>query len=941
MEKEDLLIKLRELEGRLKSEGIDDRNLEQRTEEIVELEAKIDANKKDIELYEGMLLEDSNFLDNAPLQYYFMLESQELENLKNMQNQVAQNNFEIERSKSFNENLKADILGMEEIIAKIEVDNTSLNLDIRRARLVKNSEKIEACTKKIADNQSMINDFVAEINSSKGKIQDNEKNLEKLIESAELLKLEEQKAQNKYDGVVAKEKASKNNSIDLAKKNEVETKVEILKATNSALDYRVNELSYDFASKVRGITNDFENAVISEEQLIEKLEEIKAEMQAEFLAEDEQIINTELEDNKRAQEILETKIDDLTKKLANLDNYSHIKTPAEIANIQAKISNSQANIASYDAQVSMLDSQISSGVVDLSQYKALIEIYEIENEDIARQLIINNSVDKELEAELLAKQKSNFTAIAEAKEQLEFIELEGLNNEQILAQLQDRKVRNEKLIASYQAKLAEDNTIDKSSRRLDQRELDSSIQALNALKNREQFLNPSLTKYIDSIIASKVKNDNHDESLPVNEADTKGDNLPVNEDDTKGDNPPVNEDDTKGDNPPVNEDEAKGEDFPPKKDNLGKRLVSGFKDATDKLKDKAKSKGLLSALKKKLKILLYVALLALGLKMGYDDIHKEPIKTIMTDDNALDQIANSPTPAATLNDILKNIPNNHEVKNVNNDNKDGKDGEKNGGQQGKGDGSYAVKNSDKVPTTAPAVDSKDIKDTNSDKEVKQEHHQEPVKPEDIVDEHPENTTPVPTPTNTPTGGATPTDTPTTTPEKPTPTPVVPEGGTNVDGTETVDPGSWDNEQPTVDDGKTSENTTNETTTFAVNPGDALITSNGGNNYVADNNSLTYEAGNNDQSIGQNPDVKSVDFTTDKDGKDVINVTIDDSAKRDHELTQAEVDAIAAQNGVSAQEIAAAEEQFKKQEAAIQALEELKQQISTTPQSVETQEGFSR
>jgi chromosome segregation ATPase len=505
MNKEETIKQLTELQSRLDSE-VDNYNIDNRVEEIEQITARIEKNNAILKYYAEQLADDKNFIDETPLQYYLMLEAQELENLKAKQAAERENQDRILIEGSIIASSEATILAGQEEIAKLGVDNTQLSIDIRRARLSSNKEKVDACESKIDNNNKRIQEIETQIGTIQTSIEQHTSVIESLNGLTDNLKEQTAEAKAKYDDVVAQEKASKNGEIDLAKKNKAEAELESLKTITSTLEQRSTAISYDYAGELKNIITDYTNSEINDEEMKAKLSELKTKLPEDFIKSDETARNAEISENQRVQEILEVKIDNLKSKLDNEDNYK--VSPAQYAKIRAKLSACKKNMSSYDSQIAMLNSQIPSNELDLNEYQEMIDLCNDENEEIARQLILNNGVDKDLEAELTAKQKMNFTIIAEANELIENVNVDGLENTQVLAQLEERKARTEKLIASYQAELADENALDRSKIRLDQVELANCIQGLNALKNREQFLNNSIIVTIDNIIGGKLVNNN-------------------------------------------------------------------------------------------------------------------------------------------------------------------------------------------------------------------------------------------------------------------------------------------------------------------------------------------------------------------------------------------------------------------------------------------------
>ena len=162
MNKEETVKQLTELQTRLDSE-VDIYNIDNRVEEIEKITAKIEKNNAILKYYIEQLADDKNFIDETPLQYYLMLEAQELENLKSKQASERENQDKILIEESIIASSEATVLAGQEEIAKLGVDNTQLSIDIRRARLSSNKEKVDACESKIASNNKRIQEIETQI----------------------------------------------------------------------------------------------------------------------------------------------------------------------------------------------------------------------------------------------------------------------------------------------------------------------------------------------------------------------------------------------------------------------------------------------------------------------------------------------------------------------------------------------------------------------------------------------------------------------------------------------------------------------------------------------------------------------------------------------------------------------------------------------------------
>ena len=982
MNKEELIKQLTELQARLDSE-VDIYNIENRVEEIEQITAKIEKNNTVLKYSTEQLADDKNFVDETPLQYYLMLEAQELENLKSKQAAERENQDKILIEESIIASSEATILAGQEEIAKIGVDNTQLSIDIRRARLSSNKEKIEACENKIASNNKRVGEIETQIGAIHTSIEQHTSVIESLNGLTDNLKEQTTEAKAKYENVVAQEKASKNGAIDLAKKNKAEAELETLKTITSTLEQRSNAISYNFAGELRDIITDYTNSTINDEEMKIRLSELKVKLPEDFIKSDEVARNTEISENQRAQEVLEVKVDDLTKKLSNDDNYK--VSSAQSAKTRAKLSACKKNMSSYDSQIAMLNSQIPSNELDLNEYKEMINICNDENEEIARQLILNNGADKDLETELNAKQKMNFTIIAEANELIENINIDGLENTQVLAQLEERKARTEKLIASYQAELADENAIDRSKMRLDQIELANSQQSLNALRNREQFLNNSIVVTIDKIIDGNLEMDNRVETKtgstnPLPFAPFDGFNpedVAVNE---GQDISPIPVGKVNGNDPydfadlNPNGFGASDDDFnlfgienPTSKNDEDEKIEEiDTSEVNENLRKKSKSDEFKTAFKKhwrKVAIIVTLIVVLVGLKSCDQYRVNKATDAIINNDDSMEDVIDSQDPDQSLQDFLDN--NGLQIE----DNKEDsttpavdtvKPTQTPTGNNGNSSAPYTEKAPEATEKAAAPVDPSTIVDEHPNVEVTPEHA-DPVDPSTIVDEHPD-VTPTPTPTPTPDQGVVIDESGVTGDETvpddawdnetpvPTNTPTPVDNG-GVSGNETVPDDAWDNETPVIEGSSTNTNQTGNnvigsvtvetpaptpttptaaTTTIAVNSGDALIVNDNGVNYVSDNNS-NYETKATDQDIFANDAVQSVSVATDETGNDTINVEINSNdAQRTTTLSDADVATISAENNINADEIAQIEAQYKAQQAA---LEELKQQVQSSETTV--------
>ena len=830
MNKEELLTKLTELQERISSE-VDSYEIEDRVSSIEKISEMIEKNNVEMKYLMEKLSNDNNYIDKKPLQFYMMLEAKELENLKSKEEAERNNENQIIAEQVVIDKAFATITTGKEEQKLLEQNNISLNIAIRRARMHSDNDKVAKCEEMISNNEARISEIDEQVKDLELEIEQHNNVMESLNGLTENLKSQTIEANQKYEETCNLEKSMRNNEVNLASKSVDEEQLLVLKSLNNQSENEVALLSYDFRGELEQIISDFKVGSITDEELKTKLSDFRSRLPQDFLKKDEAERNKELEDNHVTQESLETNIDILNKTLSNEENFK--LSPAYYAQNRAKLSSLNMNIKDYDNELIVLHDDQLFAERDREDYTAIIDLCNKENEEYARQLIINNGTDKDLEKSLIEKQKFNFETISQAQELLGDINSILAEDEVILGQLINRKERVVQLANSYERRISEENAIDNGKLRLTQNDLATKQAALQALKNRESFLNNpilnnSISFSLDSIINSNIVNKEvvEENILPfptedgVDVNDIANDQLnPIEENKMEPQvvgqiNEEVKEDEIVDDNEITpNENDGEGisdEDIDlldisslnnpelDESEDKKQKVINFLDDEDGKLKEKSKDDEFKSKFKKHFaRVALIAALICLtilGVKACSKEKSEQAMDAIQNDDDAMETIFDNEDQEKSFEDFLneKGISlDDNEKDNILDEFKKGNvkpnvDPKKNfigkkiiggGGAGSSAPFSETIPGESLIP--AAPVDPASIIDAHPDKSV----HTNPVDPASIPDPHPNTSTPSIT----------------ATPDK-----GVEKEVTGVTGGEVVDPGAWNNEVPSIEEDETTE-----------------------------------------------------------------------------------------------------------------------------------------
>lgn len=840
MNKEEMITKLTELQEKLSSE-VDSYELENRVEEIENISAEIEKNNVEIKYLSEKIADEKNYVDKKPLQFYLMLEAKELENLRSKKTTERDNEAQIVSEEVVIENALATIVTGEEEKKELEQKNVALNIAIRRARINSENEKIAEYEANISNNKARINDIVEQKKELEIDIEEHKNVIESLKELGENLKAQTEEAQAKFEEVSNLEKEMRNGGIDYASKSADEEQLVVLKGLNEELYKRSTFISYDFAGELKQIIDDYRNNTINDSELKAKLNDLKTRLPENFLKADEAERNKELELNHVTQESLETNIEIIKNQLADEENFK--LSPAHYAQSRAKMIAMESYIKEYDDEKASLISEKDAIARDREEYASIIDLCNDDNESIARSLILNNGVDKDLEKSLVEKQKINFETIAQAQLMLDSIERTIEENEIIVEQVEKRRSIASNILDSYNARYSNENVRDDSKFRLVQIDLQKKESALRALKNREAFLKNSVSYSFNRIIESiptleETKEENIELPFPVEDGIDISELQPTEEnkmepqaigtvseekEETPIESEVVNSDistekeEASFDGEGISDDEIdlldiQNFDMPKVEDKIedDKFEVIDYEE-DENLKQKAQVDEFKRKFKKHFKKLLYVAAvvcLIVGIKGCTQNKAERAMDAIQNDDSAMDNIIDNEDQQKSVEDILreKGVSLDEEENSTEKSDKTSKDEKDKSLSDYKNGLVNPVIDDKNLITPTPNPTKVDDGVSGSRPAYTETIPSEsvtpapPVDPSKIVDEHPSQEKPHTDPVDpSKIVDPNPDETPSITP---TPDEGYKEEVTGPTGDEEVDEELWDNEQPIIENEQT-------------------------------------------------------------------------------------------------------------------------------------------
>lgn len=413
------------------------------------------------------------------------------------------------------------------------------SLNIRRAKA---TDDISANQARLNDARNTVDSFIPEY------IEMLNQDKEDLLVSLEQLKVQDTRIDDRiaryqklYEGV--RDQLEDNNAIDTVKYNEDQRRLLELQSLNKALDSREAYLTYNFSNELTALRNDFESKRIDKNAVLTKIKEMQANypflsMNNNLLQEEK---DAEMMDNIALQDEYQRKIDELTAKLDDDDNYILSITYADEINhnideynswltfVNAEIARHDRDIEFYKDNSKTLDRQIDREIARLNDLED--KYVELSKIDLSQDTF-NQKQRKDIKSEIARNRKDAATS----KKLIALLRNKKLGNESIMDSLSDgrknlvtSKKQYTRMLDDEKALLADRASVSLTAKSLDEMSLQELADDLSILKARQQFLSfdfaqelNNFTKDIEAEPTLEQKDDEKDEAIaPIVDEDNE------------------------------------------------------------------------------------------------------------------------------------------------------------------------------------------------------------------------------------------------------------------------------------------------------------------------------------------------------------------------------------------------------------------------------------
>ena len=503
MNKEEMLQSLKDLKFNING-GLVDNETKEKLENL-----EIDLNLLDDEIFElsNKIQDDTNYPT-----FFALYDEAEVSNAKRELN-IAKAGLEstkltIAQVEEYIAYIKREIEENNKKMAELNRENLEQGARLRELGITPNPEEENLIRETLNANRNEISKLNIKNDRAKQILVENENQLTGLLNNKSDFENKMNNAQINLNN--AESLQASRPLVNEAKRNIDKEELDDLKYIKSTMENEKSALSINLADEVEKIINDLQADVITVNDVNKRLEDLKKNMPAGYFNADVEDRNNELVQNRKVQVELEDKINNLTAKVNNVDNYRY--SDAELAReeekvkiLAVKVQNSNLKIVEFEKAKQQLES-------DLIEQNKKVESREVENRIIGLKAQLRraktNEQREQINKEIEASQKeawNDLNELTDKKAELELVNsslvAEESNLERYIKLHEnavnrkediDRRLKNNEVQNSYQ-------------KRLDEMELAKSKASLEALKNRAQFISLPVLEQVNNLINNNVK----------------------------------------------------------------------------------------------------------------------------------------------------------------------------------------------------------------------------------------------------------------------------------------------------------------------------------------------------------------------------------------------------------------------------------------------------
>ena len=503
MNKEEMLQSLKDLKFNING-GLVDNETKEKLENL-----EIDLNLLDDEIFElsNKIQDDTNYPT-----FFALYDEAEVSNAKRELN-IAKAGLEstkltIAQVEEYIAYIKREIEENNKKMAELNRENLEQGARLRELGITPNPEEENLIRETLNVNRNEISKLNIKNDRAKQILVENENQLTGLLNNKSDFENKMNNAQINLNN--AESLQASRPLVNEAKRNIDKEELDDLKYIKSTMENEKSALSINLADEVEKIINDLQADVITVNDVNNRLEDLKRNMPAGYFNADVEDRNNELVQNRKVQVELEDKINNLTAKVNNVDNYRY--SDAELAReeekvkiLAVKVQNSNLKIVEFEKAKQQLES-------DLIEQNKKVESREVENRIIGLKAQLRraktNEQREQINKEIEASQKeawNDLNELTDKKAELELVNSSLVAEESNLERYVklhenavnrkediDRRLKNNEVQNSYQ-------------KRLDEMELAKSKASLEALKNRAQFISLPVLEQVNNLINNNVK----------------------------------------------------------------------------------------------------------------------------------------------------------------------------------------------------------------------------------------------------------------------------------------------------------------------------------------------------------------------------------------------------------------------------------------------------
>lgn len=517
MRKDQLLKRLKEMLDAVNNDKVTEAAKKSKDEELDKIQQQREMLNYEIQELKTKLEDDSNYQDFSYMRnqakiydYNYRIGKIEEEIAQNEANKISVENRinavtkEIEASKA--------------LLSEEQKNLERFGVELRSLGNNPTPEEDKKVLDKIAEARAGIQFIKNELSQYNDEMKDLLSNKKQISQRLDTLANSKERYSALLNSVEEIEK-NKKDTIDKNKKENDQRKLLQLQATVKSFNNREEYLSFDFPTELETLIYNVENDKITNDEALEKLQEMKAKMPDKMVNKDYIDADDELAENKRIQEDILREKQALEEKLKNSDNYLPSIFAVEAMNHEITVL--EENVAKYDSDIKAVDADIIKSENSKKDYEFKIEQEEKKKDSLnsqlydlrLKQIVLPTEVYESQKDEINQEKKKIQKQINDIDKKIERLTKAAFSfdfaitlSKKARKDLEVLKNNESKLLDNRTKTLNERSGVDKYLMAQDQAKVDSLNNQLAILQMRENAIYYDYEVELDEIVSRMKKN---------------------------------------------------------------------------------------------------------------------------------------------------------------------------------------------------------------------------------------------------------------------------------------------------------------------------------------------------------------------------------------------------------------------------------------------------